>query len=198
MKVSPKNDNIPNLQQSIQILVQSIEREKIKRRINQERYTKKIGEYNKLLGRPVSPTKEQKVTIRKQKLERIKNREIFSPNYGKRINFVGPDEEIRTLKRSLSLNEIKLNTIKNDVNRQALANSRILNEINIIRKNRLIQKEKMDKIVEENDDISLQIRMLSRTNRRSLSKINFEDLKKHQIENKLSEEEFKNKRIVKF
>ena len=71
MKVSPKNDNIPNLQQSIQILVQSIEREKIKRRINQERYTKKIGEYNKLLGRPVSPTKEQKVTIRKQKLERI-------------------------------------------------------------------------------------------------------------------------------
>jgi len=194
MKVSPKNDNIPNLQQSIQILVQSIEREKIKRRINQERYTKKIGEYNKLLGRPVSPTKEQKVTIRKQKLERIKNREIFSPNYGKRINFVGPDEEIRTLKRSLSLNEIKLNTIKNDVNRQALANSRILNEINIIRKNKLIQKEKMDKIVEENDDISLQIRMLSRTNRRSLSKINFEDLKKHQIENKLSEEEFKNKR----
>jgi hypothetical protein len=41
MKVSPKNDNIPNLQQSIQILVHSIEREKIKRRINQERYTKK-------------------------------------------------------------------------------------------------------------------------------------------------------------
>ena len=33
MKVSPINDNIPNLQQSIQILVHSIEREKIKRRI---------------------------------------------------------------------------------------------------------------------------------------------------------------------
>ena len=71
MKVSPKNDNIPNLQQSIQILVHSIEREKIKRRINQERYTKKVSEYNKLLGKPVSPTKEQKVTIRKQKLEKI-------------------------------------------------------------------------------------------------------------------------------
>ena len=65
MKVSPINDNIPNLQQSIQILVHSIEREKIKRRINQERYTKKIREYNKLIGKPVSPTKEQKVTIRK-------------------------------------------------------------------------------------------------------------------------------------
>lgn len=194
MKVSPKNDNIPNLQQSIQILVHSIEREKIKKRISQERYTKKKREYNKLLGKPVSPTKEQKVTIRKQKLEKIKNREIFSPNYGKRINFVGPDEEIKTLKRCLSLNEIKLNTIKNDVNKQALANSRILKEINLIRKNKLIQKEKMEKIVEENNDISQQIRMLSKTNRRSLSKINFDDLKRHQDENKNDEKIFKENR----
>ena len=194
MKVSPKNDNIPNLQQSIQILVQSIEREKIKRRINQERYTKKVSEYNKLLGKPVSPTKEQKVTIRKQKLEKIKNRDIFSPNYGKRINFVGPDDEIKTLKRCLSLNEIKLNEIKNDVNKQALVNSRILNEINLIRKDKLIQKGKMEKIFEENKDISLQIKMLSKTNRRSLSKINFDDLKKHQDENKFFEEKFKQNR----
>ena len=194
MKVSPKNDNIPNLQQSIQILVHSIEREKIKRRINQERYTKKVSEYNKLLGKPVSPTKEQKVTIRKQKLEKIKNRDIFSPNYGKRINFVGPDDEIKTLKRCLSLNEIKLNEIKNDVNKQALVNSRILNEINLIRKNKLIQKGKMEKIFEENEDISLQIKMLSKTNRRSLSKINFDDLKKHQDENKFFEEKFKQNR----
>ena len=194
MKVSPKNDNIPNLQQSIQILVHSIEREKIKRRINQERYTKKVSEYNKLLGKPVSPTKEQKVTIRKQKLEKIKNRDIFSPNYGKRINFVGPDDEIKTLKRCLSLNEIKLNEIKNDVNKQALVNSRILNEINLIRKDKLIQKGKMEKIFEENKDISLQIKMLSKTNRRSLSKINFDDLKKHQDENKFFEEKFKQNR----
>ena len=194
MKVSPKNDNIPNLQQSIQILVHSIEREKIKRRINQERYTKKVSEYNKLLGKPVSPTKEQKVTIRKQKLEKIKNRDIFSPNYGKRINFVGPDDEIKTLKRCLSLNEIKLNEIKNDVNKQALVNRRILNEINLIRKDKLIQKRKMEKIFEENKDISLQIKMLSKTNRRSLSKINFDDLKKHQDENKFFEEKFKQNR----
>ena len=194
MEVSPINDNIPNLQQSIQILVHSIEREKIKRRINQERYTKKIREYNKLIGKPVSPTKEQKVTIRKQKLEKIKNREIFSPNYGKRINEPNPDEEIRTLKQCLSLNEIKLNTIKNDVNRQALANSRILHEINLVRKNKLIQKEKMDKIWEENEDVSLQIKTLSKTNRRSLSKISFDDLKKQQNENKFLEVEFKRNR----
>ena len=188
------NDNIQNLQQSIQTLIHSIEREKIKRRINQERYTKKIGEYNKLIGKPVSPTKEQKVTIRKQKIEQIKNRELFSPTYGKRTNVLSPDEEIRTLRNSLSLNEIKLNTIKNGVNKQVLANSRILNEINLVRKNKLIQKEKMDKISEENKDIAFQIKMLTKTNKRSLSRLNFEDLKKHQEENKLLEEHFKSKR----
>ena len=188
------NNNIPNLQQSIQSLIHSIEREKIKRRINQERYTKKIREYNKLLGKPTSPTKEQKITIRKQKLDEIKNREIFSPTYGKRKQVISPEDEIHSLKKCVSLNEIKLNTIKNDVNRQALANSRILHEINLVRKNKLIQKEKMDKIWEENEDVSLQIKTLSKTNRRSLSKISFDDLKKQQNENKFLEVEFKRNR----
>jgi hypothetical protein len=80
------------------------------------------------------------------------------------------------------------------VNKQALVNSRILNEINLIRKDKLIQKGKMEKIFEENKDISLQIKMLSKTNRRSLSKINFDDLKKHQDENKFFEEKFKQNR----
>jgi hypothetical protein len=52
----------------------------------------------------------------------------------------------------------------------------------------------MEKIFEENKDISLQIKMLSKTNRRSLSKINFDDLKKHQDENKFFEEKFKQNR----
>jgi len=75
-----------------------------------------------------------------------------------------------------------------------LANSRILHEINLVRKNKLIQKEKMDKIWEENEDVSLQIKTLSKTNRRSLSKISFDDLKKQQNENKFLEVEFKRNR----
>ena len=185
------NNNIPNLQQSIQSFIHSIEREKIKRRINQERYTKKIREYNKLLGKPTSPTKEQKITIRKQKLDEIKNREIFSPTYGKRKQVISPEDEIHSLKKCVSLNEIKLNTIKNGVNKQALDNSRILNEINLIRKDKLIQKNKLQKISEENDDIVHQIKELAKKNKRSLSKLNFEDLKKHQDENKFFEEKFK-------
>ena len=39
-------DNIQNLQQSIQTIIHSIEREKINIRINQERLTKKLRQYN--------------------------------------------------------------------------------------------------------------------------------------------------------
>ena len=187
-------DNIQNLQQSIQTIIHSIEREKINIRINQERLTKKLRQYNDLLGKPSSPSKEQRITIRKQKMEQIKNRQIFSPNYGKKIILLNPEDEIKSLKKCVSMNEIKLNTIKNGVNKQALWNNRILNEINQIRKDKLIQKTKIDKIKEENQDIEQQIKALNKKNKRSISRLNYDDLKKSQDQNKILEEKFKSDR----
>ncbi len=187
-------DNIQNLQQSIQTIIHSIEREKINIRINQERLTKKLRQYNDLLGKPSSPSKEQRITIRKQKMDQIKNRQIFSPNYGKKIILLNPEDEIKSLKKCVSMNEIKLNTIKNGVNKQALWNNRILNEINQIRKDKLIQKTKIDKIKEENQDIEQQIKTLNKKNKRSISRLNYDDLKKSQDQNKLLEEKFKSDR----
>jgi hypothetical protein len=187
-------DNIQNLQQSIQTIIHSIEREKINIRINQERLTKKLRQYNDLLGKPSSPSKEQRITIRKQKMDQIKNRQIFSPNYGKKIILLNPEDEIKSLKKCVSMNEIKLNTIKNGVNKQALWNNRILNEINQIRKDKLIQKTKIDKIKEENQDIEQQIKTLNKKNKRSISRLNYDDLKKSQDQNKILEEKFKSDR----
>jgi hypothetical protein len=187
-------DNIQNLQQSIQTIIHSIEREKINIRINQERLTKKLRQYNDLLGKPSSPSKEQRITIRKQKMDQIKNRQIFSPNYGKKIILLNPEDEIKSLKKCVSMNEIKLNTIKNGVNKQALWNNCILNEINQIRKDKLIQKTKIDKIKEENQDIEQQIKTLNKKNKRSISRLNYDDLKKSQDQNKILEEKFKSDR----
>ena len=111
-------------------------------------------------------------------MEEIKKREIFSPNYGKKMRIKNPDEEIRDLRKSASMYEIQLNTIKNGVNKQALYNDRILKEINQIRKDKLIQRNKLTKIKEENDEISQQIQILTRKNKRSISKLHFDDLKK--------------------
>lgn len=130
----------------------------------------------------------------KQKMEEIKNRQIFSPNYGKKIRISSPEEEIKSLKKCASMNEIKLNSIKSEVNKQSLENDRILREINLIRRDKLIQKNKLQKITEENDDIDQQIKVLKQKNKRSLSKLNYAGLQKARDENKILENNFKNNR----
>ena len=193
MTTKTKN-NSAQIQQSIQAIIHINEREKINIRINQERYTKKLREYNKLLGKPSSPSKEQRLSMMKQKMEEIKNRQIFSPNYGKKIRISSPEEEIKSLKKCASMNEIKLNSIKSEVNKQSLENDRILREINLIRRDKLIQKNKLQKITEENDDIDQQIKVLKQKNKRSLSKLNYAGLQKARDENKILENNFKNNR----
>ena len=193
MTTKAKN-NSAQIQQSIQAIIHINEREKINIRINQERYTKKLREYNKLLGKPSSPSKEQRLSMMKQKMEEIKNRQIFSPNYGKKNRISSPEEEIKSLKKCASMNEIKLNSIKSEVNKQSLENDRILREINLIRRDKLIQKNKLQKITEENDDIDQQIKVLKQKNKRSLSKLNYAGLQKARDENKILENNFKNNR----
>ena len=56
---SPKQkDNILQIQNSIQAMVRINEKEKINLRISQERYLKKLREYNEILGKPAALTKE--------------------------------------------------------------------------------------------------------------------------------------------
>ena len=186
-------DNLNQLQQSIQVIIHSIEREKINIRINQERYTKKLREYNNLMGKP-SLSKEQKLNIRKEKMEQLKKREIFSPNYGKKMHLFNPEEEIKTLKKSASMNEMKLISIKDGINRQSLENNRLLREIDIIRRDRLIQKDKLERIELENGDINQQIKTLQKKNKRSTSKLNYEGLQNQKNINKTLEEKFRLKR----
>ena len=186
-------DNLDQLQQSIQVIIHSIEREKINIRINQERYTKKLREYNNLMGKP-SLSKEQKLNIRKEKMEQLKKREIFSPNYGKKMHLFNPEEEIKTLKKSASMNEMKLISIKDGINRQSLENNRLLREIDIIRRDRLIQKDKLERIELENGDINQQIKTLQKKNKRSISKLNYEGLQNQKNINKTLEDKFRLKR----
>ena len=184
-------DNILQLQQSIQTIIHSNEREKINIRINKERLTKKLRKYNELIGKPALLSKEQRVTIQKQKMDQIKNHQIFSPNYGKKISILSPEEEIKSLKKCVSMNEIKLNSVKNGVNRQALINNRILKEINLIRRDKQIQQNKLQKITEENGEIEQKIKVLQKKNKRSISRLNYDELKNEYDKNKLLEEKFK-------
>ena len=128
-----KKDNIEQIQRSIQSMVHDIEKEKINLRISQERYSKKFREYNEILGKPAALTKEQRLLRIKEKIENLKKRDIFSPTYGKRVRPIKPEDEIKKIQKSASLQEIKLNDIKDSVNRQALMNEKIKDEIEKIK-----------------------------------------------------------------
>ena len=184
-------DNISQLQESIQSMVHNIEKEKINLRISQERYSKKFREYNEILGKPVALTKEQKLKMIKEKLEKLKKREIFSPNYGRRIRPINPEDEIKNLQKSSSLNEIKLNDIKKGVNKQALINERISHEINEIRKDKQLLQARLEKIEEENEEIERDLEFLKKKNQKTTKKLKCKDLKKTKEEGLSMEEKFK-------
>ena len=84
----------------------------------------------------------------KDRLEKLKKRQIFSATYGLQERPPNPEDEIRSISKSTSLNEMKLNDIKNGVSKQALINDRILHEINEVRKDKLLLQTKLTKIEE--------------------------------------------------
>ncbi len=81
---------IQQLQASIQSISKKIEEGKISLRILQERYIKKQSEYNQLAGKPIIKSKEQKLDEIKEKMHKLKNHQIFDPNYGKKNPILQP------------------------------------------------------------------------------------------------------------
>ena len=194
---SPKQKkNILQIQNSIQSMVRINEKEKINLRISQERYLKKLREYNEILGKPVTLTKEQKLKMIKERLEKLKTRQIFSPKYGRHIHPIKPEDEIKNIQKCASLNEIKLNDIKNGVNKQALINERILNEINEVRKDKLLLKTKLEKIEEENKEIEKDLAYMVKKNKERTKKLKYQDLKKSKNDGLILEEKFKIERDI--
>lgn len=191
---SINKDNIQQIQQSIQSTVHNIEKEKINLRISQERYSKKLREYNEILGKPIFLTKEQKIKKIKERLQNLKKRQIYSPTYARRNRPINPEDEIKYIQKSTSLNEIKLNDIKNGVNKQALINERIMNEINEIRKDKVLLQNKLSKVNEVNKEIERNLEYLIRKNKENTKKLKYQDLKKSKNEGIFMEEKFKSDR----
>lgn len=189
-----KKDNIEQIQKSIQSMVHDIEKEKINLHISQERYSKKFREYNEILGKPAALTKEQRLLRIKEKIENLKKRDIFSPTYGKRVRPVKPEDEIKKIQKSASLQEIKLNDIKDSVNRQALINEKIKDEIDEIRKDKVLLKTKLSKIEEVNEEIEQNLKELMEKNKERTKKLKYNTLKRTKNEGIFQEAKFKSDR----
>ena len=187
-------DNIITLQDSIQKISKKIEEDKIKLNIIEERHIKRKSEYFKLSGKPTIKTKEQKMNDMKEKLEKIKNRNIFDPNYGKKEVLPLPGEERLELQKKTNKGTVELNNLLDAINKQKDLNVSLTHEIEEIRKEKARVSEKIEKIKEENKTIERKLDYSEMKNNRIYKDIKFKELIKEKERGKSIESEFLEKR----
>ena len=186
--------NIETIQNSIQRISKKIEEDKINLRILQERYTKKQSEYNQLAGKPIIKTKDQKLEEMKQKMEKLKNHQIFDPKYGKKNPVLQPDEETRRIQKNSDKRKIELDNLIDSINKQVEYNARLTHEIEEVRKEKARINEKIEKAEEENKKIEEEFEKLQKKNNRIYNKIQFKELNKVREKGKDIENHFLEKR----
>ena len=201
-----EDKTIEALQLSIQRLSKKIEEDKINLRILQERHIKKQSEYNQLAGKPIIKSKEQRLEEIKEKMQKLKNHQIFDPNYGKKDPHLQPDDETKIIQKNTDKRKIELDNLIDNINKQVLFNKKLSQEIEEIRKEkaRINEKlerkekarinEKLEKIDEENNKIEEELENLKSKNTRIYSKIQFKELGKVREKGKTIETQFLEKR----
>ena len=185
---------IEALQLSIQAISKKIEEDKINLRILQERHTKKQSEYNQLAGKPIIKTKEQKMEEMKEKMEKLKNHQVFDPNYGKKEIILQPGEETKMIQKNTDKCKIELDNLIDSINKQVLYNNKLSHEIEEIRKEKMRIFEKVEKIEEQNKIIENDLEALKNRNNKIYHKIQFKELNKVKDKGKIIETTFLDQR----
>ena len=186
--------NIEALQLSIQSISKEIEENKINLRILQERHIKKLSEYNQLAGKPIIKSKEQRMEEIKEKMQKLKNHQIFDPNYGKKNPILQPGEETKMIQKNTDKCKIELDNLTDSINKQVLVNNKLSREIDEIRKEKFRIQEKLEKIDEQNKKLEEDLQNIQSKNNKIYSKIQFKELDKVKEKGKTIESQFLDKR----
>ena len=197
--VQPKKNKyeiaeIEFIQQEIQLVTKKIEHEKIALRILQERYEKKKEELDKLKGKPVTLSKDEKIKEIKEKMEKMKNRKISDQLFSKNQKTLQPDEENKKLIKDFSKHEIDLSNITKDINKHMLINLELTKTIENIKKEKNRISNQVMLLKTENKKLEDEINILENKNKESLSKIKHDELKKTREEESLMQKSFEEKR----
>lgn len=188
--------DIETLQKSIQEISKKIEEDKINLRILQERHIKKQSEYNQLAGKPIIKSKEQKMQEMKEKMEKLKNHQIFDPNYGKKNPILQPGEETKMIQKNTDKCKIEYDNLINAINKQVLYNNELQREIEEVRKEKYRIFEKIEKADEKNKSIEEELETIQNRNNAKYKKIQFKELNKVKEKGKVIESQFLEERDV--
>ena len=188
--------DIETIQKSIQEISKKIEEDKINLRILQERHIKKQSEYNQLAGKPIIKSKEQKMEEMKEKMQKLKNHQIFDPNYGKKNPILQPGEETKMIQKNTDKCKIEYDNLINAINKQVLYNSELQREIEEVRKEKNRIHEKIEKAEEQNKSIEEELGKIENRNNAKYKKIQFKELNKVKEKGKVIESQFLEERDV--
>ena len=188
--------DIETIQKSIQEISKKIEEDKINLRILQERHIKKQSEYNQLAGKPIIKSKEQKMEEMKEKMQKLKNHQIFDPNYGKKNPILQPGEETKMIQKNTDKCKIEYDNLINAINKQVLYNNELQREIEEVRKEKNRIHEKIEKAEEQNKSIEEELKKIEKKNNAKYKKIQFKELNKVREKGKVIESQFLEERDV--
>jgi len=188
--------DIETLQKSIQEISKKIEEDKINLRILQERNIKKQSEYNQLAGKPIIKSKEQKMEEMKEKMQKLKNRQIFDPNYGKKNPILQPGEETKMIQKNTDKCKIEYDNLINAINKQVLYNSELQRQIEEVRKEKNRIHEKIEKADEQNKIIEEELETIQNKNNAKYKKIQFKELNKVKEKGRVIESQFLEERDI--
>ena len=187
---------IETIQKSIQEISKKIEEDKINLRILQERHIKKQSEYNQLAGKPIIKSKEQKMEEMKEKMQKLKNRQIFDPNYGKKNPILQPGEETKMIQKNTDKCKIEYDNLINAINKQVLYNNELQREIEEVRKEKNRIHEKIEKAEDQNKSIEEELAKIEKKNNSKYKKIQFKELNKVREKGKVIESQFLEERDI--
>ena len=200
MNYNEKNEkpssDIDTLQKTIHAINKKIEEDKINLRILQERNIKKQSEYNQLAGKPIIKSKEQKMEEIKEKMQKLKNHQIFDPNYGKKNPILQPGEETKMIQKNTDKCKVEYDNLINAINKQVLYNSELQREIDEVRKEKNRISEKIGKIDQQNQFYEEELEKMQNKNNSKYKKIQFKELNKVREKGKVIESQFLEERDV--
>ena len=182
-------DSLPALQNSIHKLTYDIEKKKIRLRIGQERYTKRLAEFKALKVNKNNILKNPQFSHRN--VSEAKESDKKKIEYNSIMNSYRSEDLFKKLKKNHSLGEIRLTNIKRKLDIQTSNNENIKLKINEFRSEKYLLESKLQKIHRENKTIAYKLDQLIRKNKENNSKLNFTGLKMSKEEGKLFEEQFK-------
>ena len=207
LDLQEENGNIRNkyetaevdlIQQQIQAVTKKIEHEKIKLRITDERYEQKKNLYNKLQGKPVAKTEEEKEKEHKKRIEEAREHKLEIMAKPKKMN---KEEEFKLAQKKqnakITKQENELETLTKTINETNLKIDELKFEIENLRKRKDAYHQQLvsfNQLNEEMEKEQIKLQEINAQNEEKIKSTDMEDLQKEKDKGMKQDKEFNNKR----